>query len=283
MGRCAGRCHQGDLSLAWGAVLPHIHSMTSAPVPNLPAIAAPDRRAEIKALARRYARANGPVMALVNRFGGALENRLDALPPSLRAQVAQVTERALLAAHGMAGAGDRAPDLGRQGPLAAAMLTGAVGGAGGLATSVAELPVTITVILHAIRRAAREAGYDPDDPAIRAECLRVFSAGSPLAGDDGVNTSFLSARLTVTGPAIAQVVQSVAPRLAAALGQKLATQAVPVLGAVSGAALNAAFLRYYREMAEIRFALLRLAEQHGAEPILTAFAEAVSPPKITRN
>ncbi|MBA4349675.1 MAG: staphylolytic protease PREPROENZYME LASA [Rhodobacter sp.] len=249
---------------------------------NLPAIAAPDRSTEIKALARRYRRANGPVMTLVNKLGGSLEDKLSALPDGVRAQIAVVTERALLAAHGMAGAGDRAPDLGRQGPMAAAMLTGAVGGAGGLATSVAELPITITVILHAIRRAAREAGYDPDDPVIRAECLRVFSAGSPLASDDGINTSFLSARLTVTGPAIAQLARSVAPRLAAALGQKLATQAVPVLGAVAGATLNAAFLRYYREMAEIRFALLRLAEQHGAEPILTAFADAVTPPKVTK-
>lgn len=161
--------------------------------------------------------------------------------------------------------------------MAAAMLSGAVGGAGGLATSVAELPVTVTVILHAIRRAAVEQGFDPDDPAIRAECLRVFTAGSPLGSDDGVNTSFLSARLTVTGPAIQRLVASVAPKLATALGQKLAAQAVPVLGAVAGAGLNAAFLRYYREMAEIRFALLRLAEQHGAEEILTAFAKAVAP------
>lgn len=249
---------------------------------TLPAIAAPDRSAEIRALARRYRRANGPVMAIVNRLGGAVEGRLAALPDGVKARIGEVTERALLAAHGLAATGDRAPDLGRQGPLAAAVVTGALGGAGGIATSVAELPVTVTVILHAIRRAAREAGYDPDDPAIRAECLRVFSAGSPLAQDDGVNTSFLSARLTVTGPAILQVIHSVAPRLAAAMGQKLATQSVPVLGAVAGAALNAAFLRYYREMAEIRFALLRLAEQHGAEPILAAFAEAVTPPRVTK-
>lgn len=249
---------------------------------TLPAIAAPDRSAEIKALARRYRRANGPVMTLVNRIGGGLEEKMAAIPDGVKAQIGAVTERALLAAHGLAAKGDLAPDLGRQGPLAAAMVTGAIGGAGGIATSVAELPVTITVILHAIRRAAREAGYDPDDPAIRAECLRVFSAGSPLAMDDGVNTSFLSARLTVTGPALAQVIGTVAPRLATAMGQKLATQAVPVLGAVAGAALNAAFLRYYREMAEIRFALLRLAEQHGAEPILTAFSQAVTPPKIAK-
>ena len=260
-----------------GGIGPTFYAMET-----LPAIAAPDRRAEIKALARRYRRANGPVMALVNRVGGRLEDRLDGLPDGVKAQVNAVVERALLAAHGLAAQGDRAPDLGRQGPLAAAVVTGAIGGAGGIATSVAELPVTITVILHAIRRAAREAGYDPDDAAIRAECLRVFAAGSPLATDDGVNTSFLSARLTVTGPALGQLIRTVAPRLATAMGQKLATQAVPVLGAVAGAALNAAFLRYYREMAEIRFALLRLSEQHGVEAVLAAFAEATTPPKVTR-
>lgn len=107
--------------------LPHIHRME-----NLPAIAAPDRTAEIRALARRYRRANGPVMSLVNRLGGRVEDRLAALPEGLRGQIGAATERALMAAHGLAGAGDRMPDLGRRGPVAAAMLTGAVGGAGGL-------------------------------------------------------------------------------------------------------------------------------------------------------
>ena len=245
---------------------------------TLPAIATPDRRAEIRDLARRYRKANGPVMALIHRFGGAVEAKLDLLPPNLRRQIEAVTERALLAAHGLAATGDGASPS--RAPMTAAVVAGAVGGAGGLATSVAELPVTITVILHAIRREARAAGYDPDDPAIRAECLRVFTAGSPLAADDGINSAFLSARLTVTGPALAQLARSVAPRLAAALGQKLAAQAVPVLGALAGAGLNAAFLGYYREMAAIRFALMRLAEQHGAEPILSAFSQAAALPMV---
>ena len=144
-------------------------------------------------------------------------------------------------------------------------------------------PLTITVILHAIRREAVAAGYDPDDPWIRAEALRSFGSGSPVAADDGIDTSFLSARLTLTGPALQKLIATVAPKLAAALGQKLAAQAVPVLGAISGAALNAAFLSYYRETAAIRFALLRLAEQHGAEPVLTAFEKATAAPRITRN
>lgn len=232
--------------------------------------------AEIAALALRFERANGPVIALMNRVGGSLEDRLGRLPAPVQARIETVTRRALESSHRLAGAGRRAPDLGRHATPALVALTGAAGGAGGLASSIAELPVTITVILHAIRRAAETEGFDPDSPAIRLECLKIFGAGSPLAADDGVNTAFVGARLAVSGGAVSRVIASVAPRLAAVLGQKLMAQAVPLLGAVAGATLNAAFLSYYREIAAIRFALLRLAQTHGAERVLTEFHSAVT-------
>lgn len=246
---------------------------------TLPVPALPDFSSEIDALARRHARANGPVMRLVNRLGATLENQLALIPPRTRARIEAVVAQALEHAYGLAA---RAPDLGDRGGLAAVIASGAAGGAGGLPTAIAELPVTVTLILNAIRAEARAAGFDPDAPRIRAECLRVLSAGSPLASDDGINTSFLTARLSVTGQAVQGLIASVAPKLAGALGQKLAAQAVPVIGAVSGAALNAAFLNYYREIARIRFALLRLAEVHGAEPVLEAFRQAAEPARITR-
>jgi hypothetical protein len=241
----------------------------------------PEPDSEIAELARAYARANGPVMSLVNRMGGGVEAQLALLPPRVRTEIDRVTVAALTAAHGLAGLGGR-QDFGRTASTLAAMATGAAGGAGGLATSLAELPVTITVILHAIRREARLAGYDPTEPGIRAACLEVFAAGSPVQGDDGVNSAFLSARLTVTGPALQKLIATVAPRLAAALGQKLAAQMVPILGAVTGAALNAAYLNYFREMARIRFALMRLAEARGGEVVVAAFARAVAVPKISK-
>ncbi len=71
-----------------------------------------------------------------------------------------------------------------------------------------------------------------------------------------------------------------APKLAAVLGQKVMAQAVPVLGAVAGAGLNAAFLGYYREMAHVRFGLLRLAERHGIEPVIKAFGQALGPARL---
>ncbi|PJF10487.1 EcsC family protein [Pseudorhodobacter sp. MZDSW-24AT] len=241
-----------------------------------------DALPEIRDLAARHRRANGPVISLVNRLGGRLEQQLALVPEAYRSQIERGVAQALSAAMAVAGQGDRLPDTGTRGPLVAAMAAGAAGGAGGVPTALAELPVTVTLILHAIRQAARAEGFDPEDPGVRAECIKVFGAGSPLAEDDGINTSFVSARLTLTGPAVQKVIATVAPKLAATLGQKLAAQAVPVIGAVTGAALNAAFLSYFTEVARIRFALLRLSQIHGAEAVLAEFRTAVEAPRLRK-
>lgn len=237
---------------------------------------------EVSGFAVRYRRANGPVMTLMNRIGGSLEGQLKLLPDSVRGQLNALTAAALSRAMDVAAVGGRAPDLGPRGPVAAAMACGAAGGVGGIVTALAELPVTITIILHSIRQAAVANGFDPHTPAIRAECLAVFGAGSPLGGDDGINTSFLGTRLAVTGPALQALIAKVAPKLAAALGPKLVAQSVPLLGAIAGAALNAAYITYYREIAEIRFGLLRLAERHGVDAVLVAFQHATQPSAILK-
>ena len=237
---------------------------------------------EVSGLAVRYRRANGPVMSLMNRLGGSLEGQLALLPKGLRKQLEAVTVSALSRAMDVAAYADKAPDFGPRGPMAVAIASGAAGGVGGLATSLAELPVTITIILHSIRQVAVAHGFDPDTPAIRAECLAVFGAGSPIGGDDGVNTSFLGARLAVTGPAVQALIAKIAPRLAAALGPKLVAQSVPLLGALAGAGLNAAYISYYREIAEIRFGLLRLAERHGVDTVMVAFQQATQPSVIIK-
>jgi EcsC protein family len=246
---------------------------------TLPAIIATDLSTDIAALARRDRRANGPIMQVMNRLGNTLEGQLGLLPDEMRSQLEALTARALEAAYGAA---RRTPDLGERGPLLAVAISGAAGGVGGIGTALAEIPVSVTLILNAIRAEARAAGLDPDDLGVREDCLRVFGAGSPLATDDGVNTSFLTARLALTGQAMQNLISTIAPRFAAVLGQKLAAQAVPVLGAVTGAALNAAFLTYYRELARIRFALVRLGSVHGVDTVNEAFREAVETPRIRR-
>ncbi len=262
--------------LVCGQVRGHIAHMSKLPtVPN------PDLDRAIAELARAYRRANGPVIGLMQRFVGTLESQMNRLPPQVRAQMERAIVAVLTQAHSLAGHSERGPQLGRTVVMAAAMTTGAAGGAGGLASSLVELPITITVFLHAIRAEARSAGFDPGSDGIRAACLEVFSDASPLRQDDGMNTAFLSARLALTGPAVHKIIATVAPRLALVLGQKLAAQTVPILGAATGAAINAAYLSYYREIARIRFALMRLAQSHGGEAVAKAFESACTP-KITK-
>lgn len=254
---------------------PHIPLMDQ----TFPLALSADLDAEIAALARRYQRANGPVIRLLNRLGGGLEAQLAALPEGVRTRIEALTAEALARSYGLAG---KAPDLGRRGAVLAAVATGAAGGAGGMATSLAEIPVTVTLFLTAIQRVARAAGLDPDEDWVRAECLQVFAAGSPVDRDDGVNTGFVTARLALTGATVQNLIATIAPKLAVVLGQKLAAQAVPVIGAVSGAALNAAYLAYYRDLAEVRFALRRLAALHGSDAVEEGFRLAVTPPRILR-
>jgi hypothetical protein len=246
---------------------------------TLPAPIATDLAAAVAPIAHRYKRANGPVIRLVNRLGNTLESQLSALPESFRAQIERLTAQALEASYGVA---SRAPDLGQRAPMVAAVAAGAAGGVGGLATALAELPVTVTLFLNTIRSVAREAGLDPDEDWVRAECLQVFAAGSPLTQDDGVNTSFIASRLALTGSAVQNLIGAIAPKLAAVLGQKLAAQAVPVIGAVSGATLNAAFLSYYREVARVRFDLVKLGQLHGADAVEAEFRIAVTPPRVIK-
>lgn len=244
--------------------------------------------AEIAGLAARSAAARGVLMQAIGFAGSKAENALEALPDNVKDAIEAATERALeLAYRGAEAAGRarRAPDMGRHGHALVAVVSGAAGGFGGLASAVVEIPVTVGIIFAAIQKAARAEGFDPADEAVRRHCLMVFAAGDPAdPADDGVNTSFLMSRAMLSGASLHRLIATVAPRLAAALSQKLATQALPVLGSVAGAGINYAFTRYYQELAEIRFALLRLARDHGEELVARSFRSAVSRrEKITRS
>lgn len=246
----------------------------------LPALRPDDPQAEIAALARRWRRAGGPVISVLNRVGGQLEEVVGALPPGLRERIDGIVRAGLDRSLALAVEGRRAPDLGPHAAPAAAAVAGALGGAGGLPTALAELPVTLTLILSAICRAAEAEGFDTADPAVRAEVLRTLGQGGPASRDDGLDTAFLGARLALSGAAVQKLLSTVAPVVSALLTRTLAAKSVPVLGAAAGAAVNAAYLRYWREAARVRFALLRLSVLHGPERIATLFAEATQAPPV---
>lgn len=232
--------------------------------------------AAIGQLARRQDGAQGHLMRAITALGGQVEHGLGMLPAPMRKQVEEAARQALRQSYHLA---SRSRDLGPlQRALAtdrahkiAAALSGAVGGVGGLATSVAELPLATTMIFRAIQGVAQTHGEDPQTEEVRLQCLAVFGAGAPGPEDDGIDTAFLGARITLTGAAVHGMISRVAPRFAAVLGPKLAGQAVPLLGAAAGAGTNYAFIAYYTEIAHVHFGLRRLIRTYGESAVLEQF------------
>ncbi|MFK7745523.1 MAG: EcsC family protein [Roseobacter sp.] len=219
-----------------------------------------DVDARLDALARRYKRAGGLGIEVLNLIGGRAEGLLDQLPNAVRGGLEQATTRALEQAM-KAAHESRAIVPDQKGWLnsVAGAAMGAVGGMGGLPTALAELPVTTTLLLRVIQGVAVENGFDASAQNVQFDCIQVFASAGPLEADDGADLGFISARVTITGAAVHGVIAKVAPRLATVLGQKLAAQTVPVLGAVAGAATNYAYTSYYSEMAHVHFGLRKLS------------------------
>ena len=222
--------------------------------------------AELDALVARYRAADSTGMQVVTMIGGRVENLIDRLPVEARGSIEGATRRALeIAFDAAARSRGRVADTSDWLNTAVTTAMGAAGGAGGLPTALAELPVTTTVLLRAIQGIAAEHGFDPADEVVRLDCLQVFAASGPLERDDGADFAFLAARVSLTGASVRGLIAKVAPRLGVVLGQKLAAQAVPILGAVAGAAVNYAFTSYYQQMAHIQFGLKRLSRDTGLD------------------
>ncbi|SIS89669.1 EcsC family protein [Phaeovulum vinaykumarii] len=220
----------------------------------------------LEALAARHRAASGLGMQVLSMVGASAEGLLRRLPGPVRARLDHATEVALERAfHAAAASRGSIADQSDWVNTALATAMGAAGGLGGLPGALAELPFTITVLLRAIQGIAEEHGFDPADPEVRLECLQVMAAAGPLARDDGADVGFLALKVTLTGQSLNTMIARVAPRLAAAMGQKLAAQSAPVLGAVAGAAINWTFTSYYQEIARVHFGLRRLARDQGLD------------------
>ena len=230
-----------------------------------------DARTQVAALVLRQRRANGVLMKAINFVGGQGEDGLKVIPKAARAQIDLAARRALEASYDAASKtrGSYGGSDGMHKVLSA--LSGGLGGLGGLPTALMELPIATTVIFRAVQGVAAQYGQDPTSVATRLECLAVFGAGGPTDSDDGIDTAFFSARVGLSGAAVHGLLSKVAPRFATILSQKLASQAVPILGAAAGAGTNYAFTDYYVSMAHVHFGLRKLAHEHGETVVLEEF------------
>ncbi|GLS55718.1 EcsC family protein [Methylobacterium gregans] len=172
---------------------------------------------------------------------------------------------------------------------ALAAVTGAVGGAFGLATLAVELPVSTTIMLRSIAEIAREEGEDLETPEGALACVQVFALGG-RPGQNLSESGYFAVRAALAktmaeaaryagsktlldqgAPALVRFTAQIAARFGIVVSQKVAAQAVPILGALGGATVNTAFMNHFQTMARGHFTVRRLERTYGPETVRAAY------------
>jgi EcsC protein family len=233
---------------------------------------------------RLAALVGGSVEALKRRLPEVAQRGLDG---AIRRALAAAMRAALLSDPGRNPT--RLPtDWVHRGLLAA---SGAAGGALGLPGTLMELPVSTTLLLRQVAAIAAEQGEDLSDPAVQAECLKVFALGGRSPEDDEAESGYFALRL-----ALAEAVQgavgrglaaflpgllgAVAARFGGPVAFKLSAQAAPVVGAAGGVAVNLAFLEHFRAIARAHFTVRRLERRHGPALVRAAYERLRERPAV---
>lgn len=253
------------------------------------------------------------VIRATNLLGKPIEMALERLPEKAQNTIQRATRSALEKALGVAVSSLRPGARGTFAEAAESTkvlkwahtgmtaITGAAGGLFGMAALPVELPITTSLILRGIASIADEYGHDVNDPKVKLECLYVFSLGSAKTGaDDGTDSAYLASRAAFaklindaaaflaarsaaqvaremeagTAPAVVRFLARIAARFEVVVSEKALAEALPVVGAIGGGAINAMFTDYFGEAARCHFGLLALEAAHGPQAIRREYARA---------
>ena len=72
-------------------------------------------------------------------------------------------------------------------------------------------------------------------------------------------------------PIIARFIAQVASRFGITVSEKVAAQAIPVVGAAGGAIVNLLFIDHYQDMARGHFIVRRLERTYSPDPVKNAY------------
>jgi hypothetical protein len=232
---------------------------------------------------------------LAELVGEPITMTLRTLPAPVTAQINRAVSAAMyqalkVAVHKM----DARPILepGRVGFQVISGITGSVSGFFGLPALAVELPVTTTLMLRSIAGIASQEGEDLNSASARIACLEVFALGGK--GAPTSETTYYATRAFLartaneaaravaertaasgSGPVIVELIAKIAGRFGIVVSEKVAAQAVPVVGAIGGAAVNLAFMEHFQRLAAAHFAIRRLERTYGKELIRAQYQEYV--------
>jgi hypothetical protein len=262
-----------------------------ATIEYMPARLTPE---ETRDLRRAVASLEGTSFAqrLTDAVGRPVGMLSRSMPQSARRVITHVSEAALRGAFRLAlrtlDLNDASAKPANRAHRLAAAASGALGGALGLAALPIELPISTTILLRSIAEIAREEGEDLSAPDAALACIEVFALGGQRVGEAAFESGYFAIRAALAksvsdsarfvaaqgvaalpAPVVARLISQIAARFGVVVSEKLAAQAAPILGAIGGAAVNAAFADHFQTLARGHFIVRRLERQHG--PSVVAF------------
>jgi hypothetical protein len=251
---------------------------------------------DIEALRKAVTALEHPSLAarLTNIVGKPVELIGYALPAFASTTIASATSKGLEAA--LKVALRTLPKTSRTGSQlfhrALATASGAAGGTFGLAALPVELPVSTVIMLRSIADIAQSEGENLSDPEAVLSCVEVFALGGRAGSADASESGYFAVRgmlaKTVTeaarfvaergvikegAPILLKFVTQVAARFGLVVTQKVAAQALPVVGALGGAVVNYAFIDHFQGVARGHFTVRRLERLYGKEKIRSEYEQ----------
>jgi hypothetical protein len=249
---------------------------------------------DIKDLQRAVSLLENPGFAikLSNLVGSPIEHMLDKIPRKWSNKINDLSRMALEKSLSVAIKSINPNQLGgahRWQHSIAAGVSGALGGAFGLAALAVELPVSTSIIMRSIADIARSEGENIQDEQTQLACLEVFAMGGRSEEDDAAESGYYIVRAAVanaipnttnkimqefsrsSGSLIGKVIGKIASRFGITVSQKAAVQLVPVLGAITGASINVLFIDHFQDMARGHFIVRRLERQWSRAAVEDAY------------
>lgn len=180
-------------------------------------------------------------------------------------------------------------------------VTGTAGGFFGLPGLCVELPITTAIMFRSIASMAAEFGEQLTDDEVRMQCLAIFAMGGPGKPEDAMGSSYLSARLGLeqlvsaaakavagktaeeialmvqngTAAAVVNLIARIAARFDLIVTEKVVVESLPVIGAVTGATINIAFMDHFNRVARFHFGMRKLERKYDVDRVQSLYREAV--------
>ena len=148
-------------------------------------------------------------------------------------------------------------------------------------------------MLRSIGAIAQSEGENLKESDVKLECIRVFALGGRSEDDDAAESAYFTARMALAktvseaakhiasqgiskeaAPVLVKLIEQVATRFGIQVSQKMAAQAVPVIGAAGGALINTLFMDHFQDMAHGHFTVRRLERKYGEEVVRLAYEQA---------